>query len=146
YLPAHAGSSGGAALFPERARTRPGIVPSCAWHGILRVDAARGRPGGTRLRRRPQTDQGQRRTRLLARRAQRADQGAHRDAGPVLMVLGRSRSARLFARARGILPGGVDSPVRAFKAVGATPLFIDRGAGSRLRDVDGNRFIDYVMS
>jgi glutamate-1-semialdehyde 2,1-aminomutase len=62
------------------------------------------------------------------------------------MVLRRSRSARLFARARGILPGGVDSPVRAFKAVGATPLFIDRGAGSRLRDVDGNRFIDYVMS
>jgi glutamate-1-semialdehyde 2,1-aminomutase len=62
------------------------------------------------------------------------------------MVLRRSRSARLFARARGILPGGVDSPVRAFKAVGATPLFIDRAAGSRLRDVDGNRFIDYVMS
>ena len=62
------------------------------------------------------------------------------------MVLRRSRSARLFARARGILPGGVDSPVRAFRAVGATPLFIDRGAGSRLRDVDGNQFIDYVMS
>jgi len=62
------------------------------------------------------------------------------------MVLRRSRSARLFARARGILPGGVDSPVRAFKAVGATPLFIDRAAGSRLWDVDGNRFIDYVMS
>jgi glutamate-1-semialdehyde 2,1-aminomutase len=62
------------------------------------------------------------------------------------MVLRRSRSARLFTRARGILPGGVDSPVRAFKAVGATPLFIDRAAGSRLRDVDGNRFIDYVMS
>jgi glutamate-1-semialdehyde 2,1-aminomutase len=57
-----------------------------------------------------------------------------------------TRSQRLFARARGILPGGVDSPVRAFKAVGASPLFIDRAAGSRLRDVDGNRFIDYVMS
>jgi len=57
-----------------------------------------------------------------------------------------TRSSRLFARARAILPGGVDSPVRAFKAVGATPLFIDRAAGSRLRDVDGNRFIDYVMS
>jgi glutamate-1-semialdehyde 2,1-aminomutase len=62
------------------------------------------------------------------------------------MVLRRSRSARLFARACGILPGGVDSPVRAFKAVGGSPLFIDRAAGSRLRDVDGNRFIDYVMS
>jgi len=57
-----------------------------------------------------------------------------------------ARSSRLFARARAILPGGVDSPVRAFKAVGASPLFIDRAAGSRLRDVDGNRFIDYVMS
>jgi glutamate-1-semialdehyde 2,1-aminomutase len=57
-----------------------------------------------------------------------------------------TRSSRLFARALAILPGGVDSPVRAFKAVGASPLFIDRAAGSRLRDVDGNRFIDYVMS
>jgi glutamate-1-semialdehyde 2,1-aminomutase len=57
-----------------------------------------------------------------------------------------TRSSRLFARACAILPGGVDSPVRAFKAVGASPLFIDRAAGSRLRDVDGNRFIDYVMS
>jgi glutamate-1-semialdehyde 2,1-aminomutase len=57
-----------------------------------------------------------------------------------------TRSDRLFARARGILPGGVDSPVRAFTAVGASPLFIDRASGSRLRDVDGNRFIDYVMS
>jgi glutamate-1-semialdehyde 2,1-aminomutase len=57
-----------------------------------------------------------------------------------------SRSARLFARAQAILPGGVDSPVRAFKAVGATPLFIKRASGSRIEDVDGNRYIDYVMS
>jgi glutamate-1-semialdehyde 2,1-aminomutase len=55
-------------------------------------------------------------------------------------------SDRLFSRARDILPGGVDSPVRAFKAVGGSPLFIDRAAGSRLKDVDGNTFIDYVMS
>ena len=55
-------------------------------------------------------------------------------------------SARLFRRAVGILPGGVDSPVRAFKSVGASPLFIKRARGSRLEDVDGNVFIDYVMS
>jgi glutamate-1-semialdehyde 2,1-aminomutase len=45
-----------------------------------------------------------------------------------------------------MLPGGVDSPVRAFKSVGASPLFIKRAYGSRLEDVDGNEFIDYVMS
>jgi glutamate-1-semialdehyde 2,1-aminomutase len=55
-------------------------------------------------------------------------------------------SARLFKRALGILPGGVDSPVRAFKSVGAAPLFIKRAYGARLEDVDGNVFIDYVMS
>jgi len=55
-------------------------------------------------------------------------------------------SARLFKRAVGILPGGVDSPVRAFKSVGAAPLFIRRAYGARLEDVDGNVFIDYVMS
>jgi glutamate-1-semialdehyde 2,1-aminomutase len=58
----------------------------------------------------------------------------------------QSRSSRLFQRAQKILPGGVDSPVRAFKAVGADPLFIDRASGARIRDVDGNTFIDYVMS
>jgi len=56
------------------------------------------------------------------------------------------RSRQLFARAQRILPGGVDSPVRAFKAVGASPLFIARARGARLVDVDGNTFIDYVMS
>jgi glutamate-1-semialdehyde 2,1-aminomutase len=57
-----------------------------------------------------------------------------------------TRSDRLFARAQEILPGGVDSPVRAFKAVGGSPLFIDGASGSRIRDVDGNTYIDYVMS
>jgi glutamate-1-semialdehyde 2,1-aminomutase len=57
-----------------------------------------------------------------------------------------TRSARLFARALQILPGGVDSPVRAFKSVGASPLFIKRAAGARLYDIDGNTFIDYMMS
>src|SRR5881397_1403716 len=55
-------------------------------------------------------------------------------------------SARLFSSAQQILPGGVDSPVRAFKSVGASPLFIARARGSRLVDVDGNELIDYVMS
>jgi len=57
-----------------------------------------------------------------------------------------THSSRLFTRAQRILPGGVDSPVRAFKAVGATPLFIRRAAGARIEDVDGNAYIDYVMS
>jgi len=57
-----------------------------------------------------------------------------------------TRSSHLFTRAQAILPGGVDSPVRAFKSVGASPLFIRRAAGSRIVDVDGNAFVDYVMS
>jgi glutamate-1-semialdehyde 2,1-aminomutase len=56
------------------------------------------------------------------------------------------KSQKLFARASQILPGGVDSPVRAFQAVGGSPLFIGRAAGALIEDVDGNRFIDYVMS
>ncbi|MDK2848881.1 MAG: glutamate-semialdehyde -aminomutase, partial [Desulfuromonadales bacterium] len=57
-----------------------------------------------------------------------------------------SRSNQLFQRARKVIPGGVNSPVRAFKAVGRNPLFIDRAAGSVLVDADGNRYIDYVGS
>jgi len=56
------------------------------------------------------------------------------------------KSTTLFARAQRILPGGVDSPVRAFKSVGATPVFIRRAAGAHIEDIDGNRYIDYVMS
>jgi glutamate-1-semialdehyde 2,1-aminomutase len=52
----------------------------------------------------------------------------------------------LFAAASRILPGGVDSPVRAFKGVGGTPLFVARGRGAQLEDVDGRTYIDYVMS
>ena len=58
----------------------------------------------------------------------------------------RSESSRLFARARRVLPGGVDSPVRAFGAVGGEPPFIERARGARIRDVDGRTYIDYVMS
>ncbi len=56
------------------------------------------------------------------------------------------RSGRLFQEAQQYLPGGVDSPVRAFKAVGGTPPFIVKGHGSRIYDADGNEFIDYVCS
>ncbi len=56
------------------------------------------------------------------------------------------KSRSLFKRAQKLLPGGVDSPVRAFKSVGSSPLFIARASGSRLEDVDGNKYIDYVMS
>jgi len=56
------------------------------------------------------------------------------------------KSIDLFTEAQTLLPGGVDSPVRAFKAVGGQPLFIERGAGPYLYDVDGNRYIDYVLS
>ena len=58
----------------------------------------------------------------------------------------RETSERLFAEALDLLPGGVSSPVRAFKAVGGSPLFIDRGEGAYLVDVDGNRYVDYVLS
>src|SRR5258705_12198701 len=57
-----------------------------------------------------------------------------------------SKSRTLFARAQKVLPGGVDSPVRACKAVAASPLFIRRASGARIEDVDGNTYIDYVMS
>jgi len=55
-------------------------------------------------------------------------------------------SARLFAEAQRVIPGGVNSPVRAFKSVGGDPLFMQRGDGPYIFDVDGNRYIDHVMS
>lgn len=56
------------------------------------------------------------------------------------------KSQALYERAQTLIPGGVNSPVRAFRGVGGTPLFIARGDGSRLYDVDGNSYIDYVGS
>ena len=65
-----------------------------------------------------------------------------------MAVLSRdiSTSIRLFEEAEKILPGGVNSPVRAFRAVGGQPLFIEKGEGAYLFDVDGNRYVDYVLS
>src|SRR2546421_6963097 len=57
-----------------------------------------------------------------------------------------SRSSRLFAEAKKRIPGGVNSPVRAFRNVGGEPFFVERAAGSRIWDVDGREFIDYVGS
>src|ERR1700752_4426103 len=58
--------------------------------------------------------------------------------------IGNSES--LFEKARQIMPGGVSSPVRAFAAVGGTPLFIREAEGCLIKDVDGNQYIDYVGS
>ncbi|MGH3127616.1 MAG: glutamate-1-semialdehyde 2,1-aminomutase [Gaiellaceae bacterium] len=60
--------------------------------------------------------------------------------------MSRERSEQLFAEALDLLPGGVSSPVRAFRAVGGSPLFVERGEGAYLVDVDGNRYVDYVLS
>jgi glutamate-1-semialdehyde 2,1-aminomutase len=58
----------------------------------------------------------------------------------------RKRSIELYHRALEMIPGGVDSPVRAFKAIGISPTFIDRAKGSKIWDIDGNEYIDYVGS
>jgi glutamate-1-semialdehyde 2,1-aminomutase len=57
-----------------------------------------------------------------------------------------TKSIRLFRKAKKLIPGGVNSPVRAFKAVGGNPLFISSAKGSKIYDVDGNEYIDYVLS
>jgi glutamate-1-semialdehyde 2,1-aminomutase len=56
------------------------------------------------------------------------------------------RSSELYQRALELLPGGVNSPVRAMRAIGRDPIFVERGAGAELFDVDGNRYVDYVCS
>jgi len=58
----------------------------------------------------------------------------------------RNKSKKLFERALQLMPGGVNSPVRAFKSVGGEPVFMTRGAGSKLYDADGNEYIDYIGS
>ncbi len=60
--------------------------------------------------------------------------------------MNHSRSETLFASARNVIPGGVNSPVRAFKGVGGTPVFFNKGEGAWLFDEDGNRYVDYVGS
>ncbi|MBP8277319.1 MAG: aminotransferase class III-fold pyridoxal phosphate-dependent enzyme, partial [Propionivibrio sp.] len=57
-----------------------------------------------------------------------------------------NRSQQLFERAQRHIPGGVNSPVRAFRSVGGTPCFFSSGSGSRVTDVDGKSYLDYVGS
>jgi glutamate-1-semialdehyde 2,1-aminomutase len=61
-------------------------------------------------------------------------------------IMKTTRSAKLFADAQELIPGGVNSPVRAFRSVGGHPRFITRAKGARLYDVDGNSYLDYVLS
>ena len=60
--------------------------------------------------------------------------------------MNRSNSQKLYERAQQLMPGGVNSPVRNFRRVGGTPVFMARGAGSKVVDVDGNEYIDYLCS
>jgi len=62
------------------------------------------------------------------------------------MHKGYRASQQAFAAAKTLIPGGVNSPVRAFRAVGGEPIFIERGAGSKMYDIDGNEYIDYCLS
>src|SRR5258708_29627329 len=65
---------------------------------------------------------------------------------PKLVKIQRPRSQEIFRRALEVIVGGVNSPVRAFRAVGGEPIVVDRAAGARLWDADGNEYIDYVCS
>ena len=56
------------------------------------------------------------------------------------------KSQEAFKEAKKLMPGGVNSPVRAFKSVKMDPIFMERGKGSKIYDIDGNEYIDYVLS
>jgi glutamate-1-semialdehyde 2,1-aminomutase len=58
--------------------------------------------------------------------------------------LSDTRSAELYRRALRVLPGGVNSPVRAMRAIGRAPIFVERASGPEIVDVDGNRYVDWV--
>ena len=62
------------------------------------------------------------------------------------MSLPTQRSSELYRRAMGVLPGGVNSPVRAMRQIGRDPIFIERGEGCEIVDADGNRYVDWVCS
>ena len=84
---------------------------------------------------------------MAERNAPSSSSGSSKPAAPTAAVQRSiANSEAAFARARKLMPGGVSSPVRAFKAVGGTPLFIKQGDGCIVTDVDGNKYIDYVAS
>src|SRR5882724_4810899 len=64
----------------------------------------------------------------------------------IIYMYSITKSQELFTRAQQSIPGGVNSPVRAFKSVGGTPLFITKAEGAYLYDADGNKYIDYIAS
>src|SRR4051794_9087191 len=70
----------------------------------------------------------------------------HEDVQPVRPPRPTTRSEAAFARAKAVMPGGVSSPVRSFRGVGGIPVFIVEGEGCEVKDVDGNRYVDYVAS
>ena len=90
-------------------------------------------------------DLGERGARELAR-ADSSCTGPLGENGAVTSLATTTQSAALFARARDVTPGGVNSPVRAFRAVGGTPRFMARGFGPYLYDVDGTEYVDLVCS
>ena len=62
------------------------------------------------------------------------------------MMRSYEKSIQAFQEAKTLMPGGVNSPVRAFKSVNMDPIFMERGKGSKIYDIDGNEYIDYVLS
>src|SRR3954464_2993276 len=62
------------------------------------------------------------------------------------MMRSYTKSVEAFKEAQPLMPGGVNSPVRAFKSVDMDPIFMERGKGSKMFDIDGNEYIDYVLS
>src|SRR5690606_6313238 len=63
-----------------------------------------------------------------------------------ILMRSYEKSIAAFAEAKEMMPGGVNSPVRAFKSVNMNPIFMERGKGSKIYDIDGNEYIDYVLS
>jgi glutamate-1-semialdehyde 2,1-aminomutase len=63
-----------------------------------------------------------------------------------LKTMNNTKSQQLFDDAKSVIPGGVNSPVRAFNGVGGTPVYFERGKGAYLYDADGNEYIDFVQS
>ena len=120
-----------AALYRREAFLREGMPVLLGGDGALRlvIDRLRAlRPGPRRTRLRERQHAGRLRQ------------------GPRGAEVNRSGSERAFAAARRVIPGGVNSTVRAFQAVGGTPVFIREAQGAYLTDVDGNRYLDYVLS
>ncbi len=138
------------------------VKPALPYLDIVHRAKRRDRLPDRRLprERRVRDGEGGRRQRLARRAAHRArdphvDPPRGRRPDPHLPREGRcdlasrrgmTASEQLFDRARAVIPGGVDSPVRAFGSVGGTPVFIDRGEGAEIVDVDGNRYVDLVQS